>query len=59
ESVRAYYRTWYRDLVTVLPPVTNGQITVPEGPGLGLDLAPDLDRKFPVSRQITRAEDVQ
>ncbi len=59
ESVRAYYRTWYRDLVTALPPVTNGHITVPDGPGLGLDLAPDLDRRFAVSRQITRAEDVQ
>ncbi|SFP43016.1 mandelate racemase/muconate lactonizing enzyme family protein [Tranquillimonas alkanivorans] len=53
ESVRAYYRTWYRDLVTALPPVENGQITVPPGPGLGLELNPELDRAFTVSRQTS------
>ncbi|MFI5013873.1 MAG: mandelate racemase/muconate lactonizing enzyme family protein [Hyphomicrobiales bacterium] len=58
ESVRAYYRTWYRDLVTRLPAVVDGQISVPEGPGLGLDLAPDLDGKFTVTRRMTRAEDL-
>lgn len=58
ESVRAYYRTWYRDLVTDLPPVRDGEITVPEGPGLGLDLNPELDRAFGVSRQISRLEDL-
>jgi L-alanine-DL-glutamate epimerase-like enolase superfamily enzyme len=31
ESVRAFYRTWYRDLVTALPEVSNGMITVPKG----------------------------
>jgi L-alanine-DL-glutamate epimerase-like enolase superfamily enzyme len=53
ESVRAFYRTWYRDIVTQVPPVSNGRITVPEGAGLGLELAPDLDRKFTVSRQLS------
>jgi L-alanine-DL-glutamate epimerase-like enolase superfamily enzyme len=42
ESVRAYYRTWYRDLVTAVPEVKDGMITVPPGPGLGLELLPDL-----------------
>lgn len=58
ESVRAFYRTWYRDLVTALPPVANGQITVPPGPGLGLDLHPDLDRAFATTRRVTRAGDL-
>lgn len=58
ESVRAFYRTWYRDLVTALPDVKDGMITVPPGPGLGMDLAPDLDRRFEVARKITRAEDL-
>lgn len=53
ESVRAYYRTWYRDLVTAVPEVKNGVITVPPGPGLGLELAPDLDKKFTVSRRVS------
>lgn len=53
ESVRAFYRTWYRDLVTALPEVKNGMITVPPGPGLGMELNPDLDRAFTVSRQVS------
>lgn len=53
ESVRAFYRTWYRDLVTALPEVKNGMITVPPGPGLGMGLHPDLDRAFAVSRKST------
>ena len=51
ESVRAYLRTWYGDLVSTLPPVANGHITVPEGPGLGLELNPDLDRVRTVTRR--------
>lgn len=51
ESVRAFHRTWYRDLVTALPPIEDGRISVPEGPGLGLDLAADIDQKFMVSRK--------
>jgi galactonate dehydratase len=42
EMVRAFYYGWYHRMVTQLPPVTKGSITVPAGPGLGLDLAPDL-----------------
>ncbi|MBD3678766.1 MAG: mandelate racemase/muconate lactonizing enzyme family protein [Rhodobacteraceae bacterium] len=53
ESVRAFYNTWYRDLVTALPTVANGMITVPEGPGLGLELSPDLDRAFTTFRRTS------
>jgi galactonate dehydratase len=53
ESVRAFYRTWYRDLVTALPKVEDGYITMPAGPGLGLELAPDIDRKFSVMRRVS------
>lgn len=56
ESVRAFYRTWYRDLVTALPEVRNGMITVPPGPGLGMALSPDLDRAFTTRRRMTRAD---
>jgi len=55
ESVRAFYNGWYRDVVTALPPVTRGQITVPPGPGLGLALHPDLDRRFTVTRRRSDA----
>lgn len=55
ESVRAFYRTWYRDLVTALPEVRNGMITVPPGAGLGLELHPDLDRAYTVCRRVSDA----
>ena len=58
ESVRAFYRTWYRDLVTALPEVKGGMITVPPGPGLGMDLRPDLDRAFTTSRRTSDASKV-
>ena len=58
ESVRAFMRTWYRDVVTALPPVKNGRITVPPGPGLGLALSPDLDRAFTTYRKTTTAGDL-
>jgi galactonate dehydratase len=38
EMVRAFYWGWYGDMVTALPPVEQGRITVPQGPGLGLAL---------------------
>lgn len=56
ESVRAFYRTWYRDLVTAVPDVRNGMITVPPGPGLGLDLHPDLDARFTIHRRVSEAD---
>ena len=54
ESVRAYYRTWYRDLVTALPEVTNGFISVPPGPGLGMELAPDIEKRFTASVRVSK-----
>ena len=56
ESVRAFYRTWYRDLVTARPEVRNGMITVPTGPGLGMELAPDLAQKFTTHVQISNLQ---
>ncbi len=58
ESVRAFHRTWYRDLVTALPPIEKGRITVPPGPGLGLELNPDLDRVFTTTRRTSDSADI-
>jgi galactonate dehydratase len=54
ESVRAFYNGWYKDVVTALPKVTNGFITVPPGAGLGLKLQDDLDSRFEVTRRSSR-----
>jgi galactonate dehydratase len=42
ESVRAFYTGWYKELVTELPVVNNGMISLNNKPGLGLELLPDL-----------------
>jgi len=42
EVVRAHYHDWYADVVTALPPLEHGFIRIPDGPGLGTRLLPDL-----------------
>lgn len=53
ESVRAFYKGWYPEVLTAIPIVENGFITVPPGPGLGCELLPDLDKRFSVSRRVS------
>ena len=54
--MRAYYKTWYRDLVTALPEIRDGFITVPAGPGLGMELAPDLAERFTATVRVSKAD---
>ncbi|MEZ5667859.1 MAG: mandelate racemase/muconate lactonizing enzyme family protein [Alphaproteobacteria bacterium] len=56
ESVRAFYTGWYREIVTALPPVADGRIAPPEGPGLGLDLLPDIAARPDASVRWSRPE---
>lgn len=42
EITRGFYYGWYHELVDQPPPIENGFIGAPEGPGLGLDLLPNL-----------------
>jgi galactonate dehydratase len=42
ESVRAYYRGWYGELVTGLPEIENGHVTAPDAPGLGVELRAEV-----------------
>jgi L-alanine-DL-glutamate epimerase-like enolase superfamily enzyme len=45
ESVRAFYTGWYKELVTELPRVEHGMISLNNKPGLGLELLPDLHKR--------------
>ncbi|MBC7831126.1 MAG: mandelate racemase/muconate lactonizing enzyme family protein [Hyphomicrobium sp.] len=46
ESVRAFYTGWYTELVTNLPAVTNGQVTIDfSQPGLGTELQPGVAKR--------------
>ncbi|CDN54633.1 Mandelate racemase [Neorhizobium galegae bv. officinalis bv. officinalis str. HAMBI 1141] len=58
ESVRAYYSTWYRDLVTVMPRIENGQIYPFEGAGLGLELSDYVLDNPDVIRRTTNVGDL-
>ena len=55
ESVRAFYNGWYPQVMTAVPQVKDGFVTVPEGPGLGCELLPDIDKRFAVSRRTSPA----
>ena len=55
ESVRAFYTGWYKELVTALPEVRDGTIAPPPGPGLGLDLLPDIAQRPDVSVRSSAA----
>jgi galactonate dehydratase len=45
ESVRALYTGWYKEVVTVLPQVREGEVSVEAAPGLGTELLPDLHKR--------------
>ncbi len=55
ESVRAFYTGWYTDLVTELPTVTRGEVTVNMKPGHGLELLPDLCKRPDAIVRVTEA----
>ena len=54
EMVRAFYYDWYGKLVTHLPPVKDGFITAPKGPGLGTQLQPAVLKCKDLVRRVTK-----
>ncbi|TMV08465.1 mandelate racemase/muconate lactonizing enzyme family protein [Ruegeria sediminis] len=54
ESVRAFYTGWYRELVSGLPVVKDGMITVPDLPGHGVSLLPGLHERPDAIRRVTK-----
>ena len=54
EFTRAFYYGWYHSLLTDLPPVEKGFITVPAGPGLGVELVEGLAEADDAIQRITR-----
>ena len=56
EMVRAFYYDWYPTLVTDLPPVKDGFISAPEGPGLGTRLRPEVSKRKDATVRISRLE---
>jgi galactonate dehydratase len=54
ESVRAFYTGWYKELVTELPQVSQGMISLNDKPGLGIALLPDLHLRKDAIVQISK-----
>jgi galactonate dehydratase len=54
ETVRAFLRTWYGELVTGLPVVQDGHIGLPREPGLGVRLREGLTERPDIPHRITR-----
>lgn len=53
ESVRAFYKTYFPILSNLAPTVDNGHLSVPQGPGLGVELRPEVLTRPDLTRQIT------
>lgn len=58
ETVRAYLRTWYRDLVPETITIEDGHVLPPMGPGIGTSLLPDVAKRADARVQITRLADL-
>lgn len=54
ESVRAFFTGWYKELVTELPAVKNGMISLNNKPGLGLELLPDLHKRADAVLRVSK-----
>ncbi len=54
EMVRAFYYGWYHELVDRLPPLERGEIGVPQGAGLGLELLPELAAREDAMRRESK-----
>jgi L-alanine-DL-glutamate epimerase-like enolase superfamily enzyme len=55
ESVRAFYTGWYTELVTALPTIRNGEVTLDlAAPGLGIELLPDLEKRKDAVQRFSR-----
>ena len=56
ETVRAYIRGWYADVVTDLPPIEQGRMLPLTGPGLGTRLKPSFLESAGVTRRRSSAQ---
>ena len=55
EITRAFYYGWYHELVDTPPPLEKGSIRTPAGPGLGLALLPEVEKRDDATLRVSRA----
>ncbi|HEX3050910.1 MAG TPA: enolase C-terminal domain-like protein, partial [Aggregatilineaceae bacterium] len=56
ESVRAFYQTYFPILSDYAPKVENGHFALPQGPGLGVNLRPEILERDDLIRQVSEGE---
>jgi galactonate dehydratase len=56
ESVRAFYKTYFPVLSEFAPTVENGHLSIPERPGLGVSLRPEMLERDDMTRFISDGE---
>jgi L-alanine-DL-glutamate epimerase-like enolase superfamily enzyme len=56
ETVRAYVRGWYPQVVTDLPEIRDGFLYPMQGAGLGLTLRPEFLAREDITRRVSRSE---
>lgn len=56
ESVRAFYKTYFPILSDSAPTVENGHLSIPDGPGLGVTLRPEMLERSDLTRLISDGE---
>lgn len=56
ESVRAFYKTYFPVLSDYAPVVQDGHLSIPTGPGLGVNLRPELLERADLIREISDGE---
>jgi len=56
ESVRAFYSSWYGELVDNVPAPVEGYFLPPEGAGLGLSLLPEIAKRPDATVIISKAD---
>ncbi len=55
ESVRAFYKGWYKELVTDVPRIENGFVYPMEGPGLGTELVPAFFERSDLTTRVSES----
>jgi galactonate dehydratase len=56
ESVRAFYKTYFPILGDLAPVVQNGHLSIPGGPGLGVNLRPQMLERVDLTRVVSDGE---
>jgi galactonate dehydratase len=56
ESVRAFYKTYFPVFSEFAPTVENGHLSIPEGPGLGISLRPEMLEREDMTRVLSDGE---